>query len=82
MNNCTKLNHLDLKKITPDMKEPIQKPQLKTEESVIPSENLISSISHEWQLEMDRIKSRGLNFFRRKKETLNESLIQSGHAEI
>jgi leucine-rich repeat-containing protein 49 len=41
------------------------------------------SISAEWKLEISRIKSKGLNSSRRKnKETINDCLVQSGHAEI
>ncbi|OMJ83705.1 hypothetical protein SteCoe_14384 [Stentor coeruleus] len=88
LSKCTQLVHLDLKKITPDMKEakPTKdnavKTQQKVEDSTIPPENLIAVILQEWKLEMDRIRLKGLNSFRRRKETNNDCLVQSGHAEI
>jgi len=39
-------------------------------------------ISQEWKNEMDRIKSLGLNGYKRRKESRSECLVQSGHAEI
>lgn len=33
-------------------------------------------------MEIERIRSKGLNSFRNRKETPNECLVQSGHAEI
>jgi leucine-rich repeat-containing protein 49 len=82
LSKCTQLIHLDLKKVTNDMKENINKPQIKVEVSSAPTENLISVILQEWKQETDRIRSKGLNSFRRKKETISECLVQSGHAEI
>jgi hypothetical protein len=55
-------------------------PQPTTEE--INAENLMKVISKEWDNEFDRIKSLGLNGYKRRKESKNESLVQSGHAEI
>lgn len=81
LNNCIRLNHLDLKKITPDMKEETKLVTLE-ESPKIPSENLINTIEKEWKSEMERIKTRGLNYFRRSKEAANECLVRSGHAEI
>lgn len=80
--NCSHLTHLDLKKVTADMKENISKQPSKINEPTIPTESLLSTISVEWKNEMERIKTRGLNFFRRRKETPTECLVQSGHAEI
>lgn len=80
--NCKFLIHLDLKKITGDMRDLVLKPAKQSEGQSIPSESLISSIATEWKLELERIKSRGLNSFRRRKETQTDSLVQSGHAEI
>jgi len=39
-------------------------------------------ISQEWKNEMDRIKSLGLNGYKRRKESRSDCLVQSGHAEI
>ena len=39
-------------------------------------------ISQEWKNEMERIKNLGLNGYKRRKESRNECLVQSGHAEI
>lgn len=39
-------------------------------------------ISQEWKNEMERIKTLGLNGYKRRKESRNECLVQSGHAEI
>ncbi|OMJ83644.1 hypothetical protein SteCoe_15370 [Stentor coeruleus] len=63
-------------------KENTIKTQQKIEDSTIPPENLIAVILQEWKIEMDRIRSKGLNSFRRRKEATNECLVQSGHAEI
>lgn len=80
LNKCPQLAHLDLKKITNDMKEQIPKPANK--EEITPPENLIAIILQEWKLELDRLRIKGLNSFRRRKETAAECLVQSGHAEI
>ena len=82
LNKCPQLVHLDLKKITSDMKETVSKPQTKVEEVTMPTENLIAVILQEWKNEMDRLRSKGLNSFRRRKESPSECLVQSGHAEI
>ena len=83
LHTCSRLIHLDLKKVTPDMKEVAVKPQVVAEEPRLPSESLITAIAQEWNCEVERIKARGLNFFRRKKkETHEECMVQSGHAEI
>ena len=79
---CTRLIHLDLKKVTPDMKEAALKPQQIVEELRVPSESLITTIAQEWTNEVERIKTYGVNFFRRKKEIFTECAVQSGHAEI
>lgn len=39
-------------------------------------------ISVEWTNEMERIRSLGLNGYKRRKESRSECLVQSGHAEI
>lgn len=81
--NFKYLIHLDLKKITADTRDSVNKPTKQTEELQIPSESLILSISAEWKLEINRIRTKGLNSSRRKnKETTNDCLVQSGHAEI
>ena len=42
----------------------------------------LNVISQEWKNEMDRIISLGLNGYKRRKESRNDCLVQSGHAEI
>lgn len=48
----------------------------------ISPEGLLEVISQEWKNEMERIKANGLNGYKRRKESRNECLVQSGHAEI
>lgn len=48
----------------------------------ITPEGLLNVISQEWKNEMERIKSLGLDGFKRRKESRNDCLVQSGHAEI
>ena len=48
----------------------------------ISPEGLLNVISQEWKNEMDRIISLGLNGYKRRKESRNDCLVQSGHAEI
>ena len=48
----------------------------------ISPEGLLEVISQEWKNEMERIKTLGLNGYKRRKESRNECLVQSGHAEI
>jgi hypothetical protein len=48
----------------------------------ISPESLLEVISQEWKNEMERIKTLGLNGYKRRKESRNECLVQSGHAEI
>ena len=48
----------------------------------ISPEGLLNVISQEWKNEMDRIISLGLNGHKRRKESRNDCLVQSGHAEI
>lgn len=48
----------------------------------ISPEGLLEVISQEWKNEMERIKQLGLNGFKRRKESRNDCLVQSGHAEI
>jgi len=48
----------------------------------ISPEGLLEVISVEWKSELERLKARGLNGYKRRKESRNECLVQSGHAEI
>ena len=48
----------------------------------ISPENLLEVISQEWKQELERLRQKGLNGYRRRKESRHESLVQSGHAEI
>lgn len=57
-------------------------PQPAQQQEDISPEGLLQVISQEWQNEMERIKSLGLNGYKRRKESRSECLVQSGHAEI
>lgn len=46
------------------------------------SPGLVKVISKEWEKELKRLKEKGLNGYRKRKEAKHESLVQSGHAEI
>ena len=48
----------------------------------ISPEGLLNVSSQEWKNEMDRIISLGLHGYKRRKESRNDCLVQSGHAEI
>jgi len=54
---------------------------LASNEDISP-EGLLNVISQEWKNEMERIISLGLNGYKRRKESRNDCLVQSGHAEI
>lgn len=43
---------------------------------------MLKVISDEWLKEIERIKSLGLNGYKRRKESRSDCLVQSGHAEI
>lgn len=58
-----------------------QGPNAQSNEDISP-EGLLNVISQEWKNEMDRIISLGLNGYKRRKESRNDCLVQSGHAEI
>jgi leucine-rich repeat-containing protein 49 len=82
LQNCLKLLHFDLKKVTPNMKENLNKSQNSLEITTVSSEVLINTIRQEWEAEIYRIKSKGLNYFSARKETPLECLVKSGHGEI
>ena len=139
LSSCPLLKHLDLKKVTPEMRESIAKnvavPKKSDDPSQIGSispdkndsqrngasigsastevtpdkaegaandgskvqgsggstnltaddltpEGLLEVISQEWKNELERLRARGFNGYRRRKESRNECLVQSGHAEI
>jgi hypothetical protein len=65
--------------ISPDKPTPTA-PNANTDD--ISPEGLLEVISQEWKNEMERIKALGLNGYKRRKESRNECLVQSGHAEI
>jgi len=46
------------------------------------SPGLVIVISEEWKWELKRIKEKGLNGYKWRKEAKSDSLVQSGHAEI
>lgn len=80
LNKCPNLTHFDLKKVTQDMRDSIK--SSKIENSSISSENLIIIILNEWKQEIEKMKLLGLDSFKRRKEQLTDSIVQSGHAEI
>jgi leucine-rich repeat-containing protein 49 len=48
----------------------------------ISPDNLLRIISVEWKNEMKRLKEKGLNGYKKRKDSKQESCVQSGHAEI
>ena len=46
------------------------------------SPGLVKVIAKEWEWELKRIKEKGLNGYKWRKEAKSDSLVQSGHAEI
>lgn len=67
--------------ISPD-KQPTTTATNNANSDDISPEGLLEVISQEWKNEMERIKALGLNGYKRRKESRNECLVQSGHAEI
>jgi len=57
-------------------------PPINASNEDISPEGLLNVISQEWKNEMERIISLGLNGYKRRKESRNDCLVQSGHAEI
>ena len=60
---------------TPDKKDD------PTGEDISP-DSLLRIISQEWKNEMKRLKEKGLNGYKKRKDSKQESCVQSGHAEI
>lgn len=82
---CAQLKYLDLNKVTQEMKtQSSQNTSLGVYDPNNTSESnqYITAISQEFQSEIKRIMAKGLNFYRRRKESPSECLIQSGHAEL
>ena len=48
----------------------------------ISPEKLLKVISQEWTNEMKRLQEKGLNGYKRRKDSKQETWVQSGHAEI
>jgi len=48
----------------------------------ISPDSLLKIISLEWKNEMRRLKEKGLNGYKKRKDSKQESWVQSGHAEI
>jgi hypothetical protein len=48
----------------------------------ISPDSLLKIISVEWKNEMTRLKEKGLNGYKKRKDNKKESCVQSGHAEI
>lgn len=48
----------------------------------ISPDNLLKIISLEWKNEMKRLKEKGLNGYKKRKDSKQDSCVQSGHAEI
>lgn len=57
-------------------------PQHTASQEDISADGLLKVISQEWTNEMDRIKQLGLNGYKRRKDSRQDCLVQSGHAEI
>ena len=57
-------------------------PQHSTSQEDISADGLLKVISQEWSNEMERIKQLGLNGYKRRKDSRQDCLVQSGHAEI
>ena len=70
-----------LSHITPQSSAPHNQASQPVNEDISP-EGLLKVISVEWTNEMERIRSLGLNGYKRRKESRSECLVQSGHAEI
>lgn len=66
--------------VSPD--KSITPSQTATAHDDISPEGLLEVIAQEWSKEMERIKVLGLNGYKRRKESRQECLVQSGHAEI
>ena len=84
------LQHLDLKKVTEDMKAnndikvidevKFSLKTLKLENNH--PEQLIKVIAQEWKMEVERLRGKGINLIRRRKELNNECIVKTGHYEI
>jgi len=75
----------EVKAVPPAKTEPPQaapEPTSETNGSDITPENLLKVIAQEWRLELERLKTKYVNGYRKKKETSSKCLVQSGHAEI
>jgi len=57
-------------------------PQHSASQEDISADGLLKVISQEWSNEMERIKQLGLNGYKRRKDSRQDCLVQSGHAEI
>lgn len=83
---CPSLRVLDAKKVAKDTKEPAKPiaPQQPVVPAPLPVANqaLLSAIQKEWRDEIERLRAKGLNSFRRRKELPSESLVQTGNAEL
>lgn len=66
----------------PSISKTTTQPQVNANQEDISPEGLLKVISQEWVNEMERIRSLGLNGYKRRKESRSEWLVQSGHAEI
>ena len=83
---CPSLRVLDAKKVAKDTKEPTKPiaPQQPVALAPLPVANqaLLSAIQKEWKDEIERLRAKGLNSFRRRKELPTESFVQTGNAEL
>ena len=83
---CPSLRVIDAKKVAKDTKEPAK--ALTVQQSIAPAplpvanQASLVAIQKEWREEIERLRAKGLNSFRRRKEVPAESLVQTGNAEL
>jgi leucine-rich repeat-containing protein 49 len=89
--NCQALKILDATKISREGRESPQKttkPQLSAGQEQPPALQsagnpvILATIEQEWKQEIERLRAKGLNSFRRRKDLQTECQIQTGNAEI
>lgn len=86
---CQALRILDTGKITREGRESPQKvckAAAALEQPQAPQSTgntaILTTIEQEWKQEIERLRAKGLNCFRRRKDVLSECQIQTGNAEI
>lgn len=80
---CPSLRVLDAKKVAKDPAKPqIPQPPAASVPLPVANQTLLVAIQKEWREEIERLRAKGLNNFRRHKELPIDSLVQTGNAEI